>query len=306
MAMDVPPIVVGSIVGLENATYSNYMQARLAFHEENTDPNLWRFTSALEHGLADEFPEHAGKQIRIRPDLSRVMALLDWEDRRRRLALAEWNGGIKTQTEARASIDLPPLPGGDFYAFPLNTSRRGPDGDADEADSATAPVPDADTAVQSLALNGAQIASLLEIVQQVTDNRLAPQTAKGLIKAAFPSLTDEAIAQIVDSAATFEPASVPAPPPATPPAPAPIEDDTEPATVAAHIRRASQSVALRELALYAIRLGVPADTLTPGLIAGTAYAANEAGPGTRTERAERMADHVYAASLRHVAEAAGE
>jgi len=123
MAMDVPPIIVGSVVGLENATYSNYNSAKLAFHEENTDPNLWRLCSALEFALTDEFPEHRDKLVRIRPDLSRVMALMQYEESRRRLALAEYNGGLATQTEARASVDRPPLPGGNFYITPLNLAR---------------------------------------------------------------------------------------------------------------------------------------------------------------------------------------
>jgi HK97 family phage portal protein len=125
MALDVPPIVVGSVVGLENATYSNYMQARLAFHEENTDPVLTKICSALEFGLAGALAP--GERVRIRPDLSRVMALLEWEDKRRRLALAEWREGLTTQTESRAETDRPPLANGDFYLLPLNTQRVSPE-----------------------------------------------------------------------------------------------------------------------------------------------------------------------------------
>lgn len=130
MAMDVPPIVVGSVVGLENATYSNYMQARLAFHEENTDPNEWMACSVFEHGLRDEFPQHRGKLMRIRPDLSRVAALLEWEDKRRRLALAEHREGLTTNTESRASVDRPPLANGlgDYIVTPKNMTRIGLDG----------------------------------------------------------------------------------------------------------------------------------------------------------------------------------
>jgi hypothetical protein len=128
MSLDVPPIIVGSVVGLENATYSNYGQARLAFHEENTDPHLSRICSGLENGLVADYPEHRGKLIRIRPDLSHVMALLDWEDQRRRLALAEFNGAVTTRTEARAAVDRPALPGDDFSILPLNVQRLGIDG----------------------------------------------------------------------------------------------------------------------------------------------------------------------------------
>lgn len=126
MGMDVPPIVVGAVVGLENATYSNYGQARLAFHEENTDPNLWRVTSAFGYGLDGEYGENRNTLIRLRPDLSRVMALLQWEDQRRRLNLAEFNDGLTTQTESRAAGDRPPLDNGDWIKLPLNQQRLSP------------------------------------------------------------------------------------------------------------------------------------------------------------------------------------
>lgn len=59
--------------------------------------------------------------------------------------------------------------------------------------------------VQAQALNGAQIGSLLEVLQQVTTDDLAPETAAGLLKASFPSLTEAEIGRMVDSAAAFEP-----------------------------------------------------------------------------------------------------
>lgn len=152
MAMDVPPIVVGAVVGLENATYSNYMQAKLAFHEENTDPNTWRFASALEFGLEDEFPEHRDKLIRIRPDMSRVMALLEWEDKRRRLSLAEFAAGVTTQTETRAATDRPPLPNGGFLNIPLHAAQVEPENIPDVIAALTDPqapsAPDADVAAR--------------------------------------------------------------------------------------------------------------------------------------------------------------
>lgn len=121
MALNVPPIVVGSVIGLENATYSNYESARMAMHEENTDPFLSRVCSTFEWSLKDEFPEHGGKVVRIRADLSHVWALLDSVDKRDRLALAKMNGGVVSQRETRASIDMPPLAGvDDFYMTPAN------------------------------------------------------------------------------------------------------------------------------------------------------------------------------------------
>ncbi len=63
--------------------------------------------------------------------------------------------------------------------------------------------------VETLALNGAQVTSLLTIIQQVTQTLLSPESAKLLIQAAFPSITDQAVSQMVDSAAAFSPAPPP-------------------------------------------------------------------------------------------------
>lgn len=68
--------------------------------------------------------------------------------------------------------------------------------------------------VQALALNGTQISSLLDLLKQVTDNQIAPETAKALIRAAFPSLAEELINTMVDSAEKFE-AEKEEPPPGT-------------------------------------------------------------------------------------------
>jgi HK97 family phage portal protein len=125
-ALDVPPVLVGSVVGLEMASYSNMGQARMQFHEESTGPMLERVCAALTHSLAPEYPELG--VIRIRPDLSRVMALLEWEDKRRRLALAEHVGGVITKNEARGSVERAPVPGGDYFLDPLNAIKVLPDG----------------------------------------------------------------------------------------------------------------------------------------------------------------------------------
>lgn len=78
-----------------------------------------------------------------------------------------------------------------------------------EGEPAATQLPSGD--VQQTALNGAQIASLLAIVEQVTRKMLAPETAIAAIKASFPTLTDEQTRLMVESAASFapDPASLP-------------------------------------------------------------------------------------------------
>lgn len=117
-AANVPPIVVGFAIGLEHATYSNYSQARGAMHEENTGPNLRKWEAELTFKLAREF----GPGLRIRGDLSRVLALLEWEETRQRMEMAKLIGGGSTRNEARAALDLPPTQGGDVFLTPLNVT----------------------------------------------------------------------------------------------------------------------------------------------------------------------------------------
>ena len=65
------------------------------------------------------------------------------------------------------------------------------------------------TAVQDTALNGAQVASLLEVVSAVVAKQLPPESAKALLMAAFPRITPEQVNGIVDPAASFTPALTP-------------------------------------------------------------------------------------------------
>ncbi len=97
----------------------------------------------------------------------------------------------------------------------------GPDGKplpgADGADAAAPPVdgsgnaasPDA---VQSAALNGTQITALQGIIDAVTGETMAPETAVLLILACFPTLDPDVVQQMVDTAAAFEPVEPELPP----------------------------------------------------------------------------------------------
>ncbi len=117
--LNVPPIVVGAVIGLTHATYSNYGQARSAQHEENTAPNLVRLESVFTWGLAGEF----GEDLRIRADTSRVMALDELQTTRTSRAVSKLLAGGSTINEFREAVDLPPVEGGDILLVPLNAEQ---------------------------------------------------------------------------------------------------------------------------------------------------------------------------------------
>lgn len=63
--------------------------------------------------------------------------------------------------------------------------------------------------VADTAMNGAQVASLIEIITNVTLNQLSAETAIQLITAAFPALSEETIKRMVSAAETFTPGQIP-------------------------------------------------------------------------------------------------
>lgn len=85
---------------------------------------------------------------------------------------------------------------------PINTPKEG-------AGDAGAGAPVGGEAVQDTALNGAQVASLLQIVQTVTAQGLPKESAKAMIRAAFPAISDEIINSIVDPLEAKKPEPVP-------------------------------------------------------------------------------------------------
>jgi HK97 family phage portal protein len=117
--LNVPPIMVGAVVGISHATYSNYNQAREAFYEESVDPMLV--------GVADVFtlkiaPYYPGTR-RIRPDTSKIMALEDLRKSRSDRAVKEYQGGLTTKNESRAYVDRPPVDSGN--AFMISVQEKG-------------------------------------------------------------------------------------------------------------------------------------------------------------------------------------
>lgn len=59
--------------------------------------------------------------------------------------------------------------------------------------------------VQVTALNGAQVASVLTVIQQVTSKQLGPESAKQLLYIALPTTDKTLIDRMVDEASDFEP-----------------------------------------------------------------------------------------------------
>ena len=117
---------------------------------------------------------------------------------------------VITQNEGRKELGLPPVEGGDELN-PIQPGMQGlldtPDPEtelepvAEPVDTATAPAAD----VQSTALNGAQVASLLEIVNSITGGLIPLETGRAAIIAAFPGMSLDQVNAIVSPLVGFKP-----------------------------------------------------------------------------------------------------
>jgi hypothetical protein len=81
------------------------------------------------------------------------------------------------------------------------------DGDAAPGATADGAIPLAAGNVQATALNGAQIASMVQIVQSVADGALPAESAIQMMLVAFPSLDEAEARAIIGPAADFTPAA---------------------------------------------------------------------------------------------------
>lgn len=108
--LDVPPILVGAKVGLDQATYSNYEQARSAFWQDALIPGVYqRLEDALNLGLGT--PE-----VWLAYDYSGVPALREDEVKQAETAVRLFLGGVARRNEARARMGLEPADEDGFRA----------------------------------------------------------------------------------------------------------------------------------------------------------------------------------------------
>ncbi len=201
-------------------TYSSMEAENLAFLTETLRPWLIRF----EQELACKLLNPAEKKVLYFEHLVDGMLRADQAARYAAYAIGR-NWGWLSVNEIRARENLEPVEGGDQYLQPLNMQAlSAPSGasapaaapalgvvapsDAvptavDATAAATAPAVD----VAATALNGAQIASLVDLVAQVGAGTIPVDSAKAIAGASFPFLSPQIIAQIFDA---ITPALVPA------------------------------------------------------------------------------------------------
>lgn len=127
-------------------------------------------------------------------------------------------GGWTNKDEIRSRENMNPLPegmGARFYE-PLNMNIAKPDVE-DEGE--------ATEDIQAQALNGAQIASLLEIITAVVTGQMPTEAAEAIIAVSFPLMTDAEVQKIIAPLESFKPTPIEQPSPFGGP---PAKPDEEP------------------------------------------------------------------------------
>lgn len=243
----IPP----SKLSLEGSNYSSMEQENISFLQNCITPWLLRWEQQASQKLLNPFEqgEYYWKH--------QVNALLraDTITRAKYFAVAR-NWSWLSPNDIRQLEDLDEIPGGDEYMHPVNMQpltedlgspgARAPVSDPTAeslstilGDGVDSPTPDTlpqvvaskvqdqtqqpqQTDLASTALNGAQIASLLEIVTQVSTGMIPLASAKAIALASFPFLDQSVIAGI------FDPIDVkPAP---VQPQPEPAQQQAQPST----------------------------------------------------------------------------
>ena len=156
MVFGVPPILVGTASGLERSTFSNFAESRRGFWTDTLIPMYTRIVRRLTKKLAQE---DFGERRTIKADVSKVAGIQENKEKLRALAVRGWKEGLFTVNEARAVMDMPPLP-------------EGQNGDAVRLGTQTIYVP-RDQAVQFADLTG-------DVVTDIVQNEIL-ETEEGRI-----------------------------------------------------------------------------------------------------------------------------
>jgi len=193
------------LTGLGDANRASSETVRKTFWLDTIVPLLSEIESALNLGLARDFGP--ARQIRVRFDTSNISALQENYAEKINNAKNLWSMGVPFNVVSHhLELGFDEIEGGNVGYIPSNVIPASfdvlPDlGDPTEAGAEAY----GNTNVQQQAFNGAQVGALQEIVQNVADGLLPAASARSIILAAFPSLTEQEVDAMVNPAEGFTP-----------------------------------------------------------------------------------------------------
>jgi HK97 family phage portal protein len=210
----VPPHLVGD---LTRSSFSNIEQQSLDFLTNGLMPYLRRIESSIARDLLegdDEYFAEFDTRGVLRADAAGRGSYYN----------TLWNLGVLSVNEIRSLENLNPVDSGDVRFVQLNmTTLEKAAAEPEvpvveevitvEEPAADAPVAEEPQQLADVSLNGAQIASLLEILTQVSTGLITADAAKALVMASFPSIPQPMIDRILAGTSTQPVAEEPAPEP---------------------------------------------------------------------------------------------
>jgi HK97 family phage portal protein len=213
----VPPHLVGD---LSRSSYSNIEQQSLDYVQNGLMPWLRRIESAIARDLLendDEYFAEFDTRGSLRADAAGRATYYN----------TLWQLGVASVNEIRSWENMNPVEGGDTRFVQLNmTTLEKAAAEPEvpvveevitvEEPAADAPIADEPQQLADVSLNGAQIASLLEILTQVSTGLITADAAKALVMASFPSIPQPMIDRILAGTSTQPVAEEPAPEPVAP------------------------------------------------------------------------------------------
>ncbi len=123
MAYGVPPIIVGSNVGLKRSTYTNYPAAKSSFWEETLAPKYAQLATRVTKDLIEiDFPSAIAAKADF--DLTNVSALREATGDIWKRATAALNVGGITINMFLQEIGKEPVDGGDVFLIPGNREQK--------------------------------------------------------------------------------------------------------------------------------------------------------------------------------------
>jgi HK97 family phage portal protein len=131
----VPPILVGANVGLQRSTFSNYREARLAFHSETLEPMVGRILRYFNRNLFDEYTGNETLAV----DWAAMRGVLDDQAATTTRLTALFAGGILTLNEARGELGFEAVTDGAIRRVPSSVLEVA-EGQAAQASIGAAPV----------------------------------------------------------------------------------------------------------------------------------------------------------------------
>ena len=117
----VPAILVGANVGLQRSTYSNYREARLAFHSETLEPMVSRILRHINRNMFAEYPGNESLTV----DWAEMRSGLDDREAMTSRVTGLFAGGILTLNEAREQLGLEAVADGAIRRIPSSVFEVG-------------------------------------------------------------------------------------------------------------------------------------------------------------------------------------